>query len=519
MRVLLLIVSNWIGCAVTGQITGITDQFALGGIEQDDVRDVISFPDGGMLILGTSNSPISGNKTSPNIGAEDLWLIKLNPDLTIDWQQVYGGTGVERSEQIILLEDGNYLITCASNSPISGNKTVASNGDYDLWALKISVSGIILWQKSFGGLLEEIPVGVLELEDGTLIFGVTSKSDISGTKSEDTHGPSDYWIVKTTAGGSLIWDNTIGGEWYDTMSDLVLLNDSTIFLCGNSFSDAYFDKTEDSYGSSDIWAVKIDSSGVVIWDKSYGGNLGDNVNKVYLRDQQLFLVGFSESGISGTKTENCNGLYDFWIIKIDFNGDEFWQRAIGGSDLESAHRMTFTSKHQLLFYGGSLSGISGDKTEPAFGSTDYWIVSLDSNGYLLWDKTIGGDNYDLIDFIRIESNYDFTIVGTSMTDISDDKTVPSYGEADIWIIKGSTMLQNDNLKLYEPILYPNPSNGYIQFSEYVSQVRISNMKGQVIFELADNNSNKIEIDNLSSGMYYIEFVHNSKTYTKKLVVQ
>ena len=104
--------------------------------------------------------------------------------------------------------------------------------------------------------------------------------------------------------------------------------------------------------------------------------------------------GNSPSDLSGDKTENSNGLKDYWIVKTDTIGNIQWQNTIGGDYYENFHCIWPTYDGGYLVGGKSLSGISGDKTENNLGGGKIWIVKTDSYGNIQWDNTIGGSGYE-----------------------------------------------------------------------------------------------------------------------------
>ena len=104
--------------------------------------------------------------------------------------------------------------------------------------------------------------------------------------------------------------------------------------------------------------------------------------------------GHSASGISSDKTEANLGSYDYWVIKINSSGSIIWQNTIGGMDLDYRPNIIQTEDGGYLVGGISNSGISGDKTEASFGYTDIWILKLDLDGNILWQKSLGGSLYD-----------------------------------------------------------------------------------------------------------------------------
>ena len=177
------------------------------------------------------------------------------------------------------------------------------------------------------------------------------------------------------------WQITIGGSERDDFSCMVQTNDGGFILGGHSISNISGDKTENCLGGLDFWVVKIDSLGNIQWQNTIGGSGVDYLFSIaQTSDGGYILGGWSESNISGDKTENSNGGADYWIVKTDSQGVIQWQNTIGGSAMDHLHTISQTSDGGYILGGYSLSYISGDKTENSNGERDYWIVKTDSLG-------------------------------------------------------------------------------------------------------------------------------------------
>lgn len=120
-----------------------------------------------------------------------------------------------------------------------------------------------------------------------------------------------------------------------------------------------------------------------------GGSLEDRLSKIcYTSDSSYLLIGYSRSNISGDKTENSYGQSDYWIVKTNDNGNIDWQITLGGSLDDQAFAGEQTMDGGYIIGGTSYSGISGVKSELSKGSTDYWIVKLNSTGGIMWQKLL-----------------------------------------------------------------------------------------------------------------------------------
>ncbi|MDQ3049879.1 MAG: hypothetical protein M3Q95_03225 [Bacteroidota bacterium] len=218
---------------------------------------------------------------------------------------------------------------------------------------------------------------------------------------------ADYWVVKLDALGNIQWQNTIGGNNIDWLYSIIPTSDGGYICGGYSDSNISGDKTENCQGIRDYWVVKLDSEGNIQWQNTIGGSLYDELMSIaQTTDGGYICGGWSNSNISGDKTENSEGWVDFWVIKLDSAVNIQWQNTIGGSGQDELYSIAQTSDGGYICGGLSSSNISGDKTENSQGSADYWVVKLDALGNIQWQNTIGGSKliiYILLHKLRMEA--------------------------------------------------------------------------------------------------------------------
>jgi Secretion system C-terminal sorting domain len=244
--------------------------------------------------------------------------------------------------------------------------------------------------------------------------------------------------VKIDSLGNIQWQNTIGGDNDDRLFSLQETSDMGYILGGISNSNISGDKSENDVGGSDFWIVKVDSLGNLQWENTIGGSSGEDLVSIQVTSDGGFIIGgISYSDISGDKTENHIGASDYWIVKIDIYGNVKWQNSIGGFDSEYLRNIQQTIDGGYIIGGISCSGISCDKSEAGLGYWDnnYWIVKTDSIGIVEWDNTIAGSLNEMPCTIEQAMDGGFYLGGTSNSNMSSDKTENCNGFNDFWIIK------------------------------------------------------------------------------------
>ncbi|MFI5170969.1 MAG: T9SS type A sorting domain-containing protein [Chitinophagales bacterium] len=360
-------------------------QNTIGGNANDFPSNAVECSDGGFIIVGTSGSGISGDKTEGIIGAGiyDIWVVKLNSSGTLVWENTIGSNGVDIALAIVVGSDGGYLISATSDGEISGDKTIGTVGETeyaDYWLIKIDEFGNIVWQKVIGGLHIEYECVLDKTDDGGYILAGGSLSDIGGDKTENTVSDvyPDAWIIKLDVNCNIIWQNTINAKSSDLVASIHQTEDGGYILGCSTNSDHGYDKSEDHYlglNHNDFWVIKLNEVGNMIWQNNIGAIESDELGDVIETEDGGFLVGGFSEGYGGDKTEHIGG-YDYWILKLNSGGVIQWQNSIGSSPGDFLKSIVQTSDNGYLLGGYTSGGISYDHTETNIGGYDYWVVKL-----------------------------------------------------------------------------------------------------------------------------------------------
>ncbi|MBK7887453.1 MAG: T9SS type A sorting domain-containing protein [Bacteroidetes bacterium] len=412
-------------------------QNTIGGSLYDNLTSISQTVEGGYIFGGASNSPVSGDKNETCRGDYDYWIVKTGSQGNYQWQNTLGGSSYDLMYSLHQTIDGGFILGGFSDSDISWEKWEDCLGSGDYWIVKTDGSGNIQWQNTISGGSQDVLQSIQQTSDGSYILGGYSDSNISGDKTENRIGGFDYWVVKTDTTGNIQWQNTIGGSGYDMLNSIQQTQDGGFILGGYSSSNISGDKTENNIGGSrDYWIVKTDTMGNIQWQNTIGGNGQDDLFSVeQTTDGGFILGGYSNSGISGDKTENSFGGDDYWIVKTDSLGIIEWQKTIGGSGQDLLTSIKQTTEGGYVLCGYSNSGISGVKTENCLGDFDYWVIKIDSVGVIQWQNTIGGNMQDLLYSIEQTSDGGYLLGGSSNSNISEDKTENGLGNEDFWVVK------------------------------------------------------------------------------------
>jgi hypothetical protein len=497
-------------------------QKTVGGNDYDYLTSLVFTADSGFLVGGYSSSSISGEKTDSSRGYSDYWIVKFNGSGVIQFDKTFGGNGFDILSAMQPTDDGGYILGGTSDSHASGEKS--EDGSYDdYWVIKLDKNGNKEWDKTLVGLSGEGLSSLIQTTDGGYLLGGTSPSPVSGDKTDSSRGGYDFWIVKLDKAGNIQWDKTMGGTGGDYLRVVAQVS-KHYFVAGYSDSPASHEKSEKSHGL-DFWALKLDDNGNVMTDKTIGGNGSDYLTcAIHTKDGGGILGGYSYSNISGEKTENSRGKSDYWIVKLNDSGQIAWDKTIGGSSYDFLNCIAQTGDGGYILGGTSYSNISGEKTENSKGYYDYWVVKLDSAGNVEWDKTIGGSDYDDLTQIKQIGKNKYLLAGSSYSNKTGDKTQYSRGYNDYWIVKleytPSGIIVSDKTivatKANDFSAYPNPAKDFVHIqSNGKANFTLSNISGKVYRNIIIENKGTIDLKNIPAGVY---FLTNTTTGKKQNIV-
>ncbi|PQB05184.1 T9SS C-terminal target domain-containing protein [Aureitalea marina] len=419
-------------------------QNSYGGNDGDRLQDLIVTRDNGFIFAGVSVSDASGDKTEDSRGIDDsdFWLIKTNSSGDILWDKTLGGSFGDAPYTVTETTEGEILVGGYSNSGISGDKLEPNLGHSDFWIVKLSANGEEIWQKTLGGSDIDRLISIVESPDGGLVLGGLSQSGASEHKSEKTIGDTglfDYWVLKLDVDGNIEWENTIGGSDEDHLQAMVATNDGGYLLGGWSQSQPGFDKTAVNHGSYDYWLVKINANGDVVWDASFGGNNWEFLESMVQTSDGGFLIGGTSFSNFDRSSEKQLLGSNYWVVKINSSGTEEWNSLIGGSVDDFCYAVSESHSGGYVVGGWSQSGISDDKTVPGRGERDYWFIELDSEGAIIGQNVLGTSQIDELRIVKRASGNNYVLAGFSNASEDGDKTVASKGGFDFWVVVMSAL--------------------------------------------------------------------------------
>jgi hypothetical protein len=357
----------------------------------------------------------------------------------LDWSKSFGGSFEENTNSVVSTSDGGMLILGHSNS-YDGD--IIKNHDLiDILLTKLDAEGNLIWTKTFGGSLNDYGMSIIPTSDGNFViagYSASSNGDVPGNV-----GLHDFYISKITGEGNIIWSKNYGFSNHDHAHKIIQTRDGGYFVAGfadysgidesggtnNNGAGHEIGHKNYKHGVGEFLGIKLDSNGEFEWYRYFGGTQNDRVNDIVeANDGGIVMVGYSES--NDFDFTNNKGSYDYWVVKIHHNGDLHWKENYGGSGIDQAFGITKTGNNSYLIVGRSNSE-DGQIKNPK-GNFDGWVIHINDHGHLLWEKSFGGVDFDVATTIKKISNGNFVVVGNSRGSFDAN---PNKGENDFWLFE------------------------------------------------------------------------------------
>jgi len=521
-----------------------------GGIHADYLFDAQPTADYGFLLAGSSLSDKTGNKTDDNHGDLDYWIWKMNEKGDLDWQKSIGGSGFDLLQSIKNTRDGGFILAGTSGSGTGFQKKEDCKGITDFWVIKLDASGGEQWQRTIGGSGQDELLCAFQTKDGGYMLGGSSSSSPSTisinktdeklteaksdlySKSEKSRGNMDYWIVKLDKQGAIEWQKTYGGKYADLLRSMEQTKDGGYILAGYSNSPVSRDKTDSNKGVGDYWILKVDDTGTVQWQYTYGADGDDQPYFIHQTADGGYIVGGNSNSSNPLTPQGgivSNGT-DFWVLKLNQEGEVVWSKTYDFGKADILTSLVENQDHTYLIGGysktetrqsliGSVAkkaGVAKDKE----GINDYIALKIDENGEELWNKTVGSAGEDILRKLIETRDGGYLMAGTSNSGSSKDKN-SNIGGTDFWVVKLKDKKKNEKVKASIEAI-PNPAGPFTNviighdFKEGTATV--IDMMGHTLQHFTiSGRTVPIDLGNYAQGVYLVKIKTDVKTETVKVI--
>lgn len=366
------------------------------------------------------------------------FVVSMQAQNGLIWSTTYGGFDYDQPYALCKTGDGGTLIGGYSNS--NDSYVLGNHGFSDILLVKFNSDGQFQWQKCYGGQVNEAALDILPMSNGT--FCMVGRNQSFDGDCTAMYGDTDVWVTCVDADGNLIWQKSYGGALGDFGTSIIATPDNGLVFAGSAFSSNA--PLTDQNGQGDMWVVKTDSTGTIEWANCFGSSTYDSGTIIRAtQDGNIVFVGGFNTG-NGEITETSHGATDALVVKMALDGTVLWQKAFGGSQNDLIEEMIELPDGSLVLAGDSKSS-NGDLTSTNSGLTDFWIIRISESGSLLWSKNYGSTSSDFVRGLAQLKDGNIVFVGETQGVVN---ALPLIGAIDIYI---GLLDTNGNL-LHENIL-------------------------------------------------------------------
>jgi hypothetical protein len=492
-----------------------------GGSGSEEFFGAVPSMDGGYILSGLTNS-YDGDIIQPLVyDTANIFVVKCDGAGNKEWAKAYGGNLYDKARFAFEDSDSNIIVIGTTQS-IDGDITF-NHGNSELFVLKLTSSGDIIWFKNYGGSGFESGRYGAQISDGNyLIGGYTASNDFDVPINRGYH---DGWLLKIDTAGTIIWSQTYGGSLPERLRYFVEAPDGSIYFAGASESSDF--QCSGNNGKDDVWVGKTDSNGNLLWNYQYGGTENESAYQITAISGDRYLITGNTSSSDGDVIGYKGGTTDGWIIMIDSSGTLLRQSCLGGTRGERLYN-TLEREPNKFFSAGFTSSNDIDLAGTGAGpSNEYWLVSLDSLLQFEWSFVTGGSARDLgTELIYDPVDSSVVIIGDSNS--SNGDVLGNHGDADFWMVKLSLFTSlSSPAEPVETNVYYQQETGSLFINSKVNShtsVTVYDLTGREIFWIPDVkiepgiNVIKLEkIANAPQGIYMVAVPGTGLTKAVKIV--
>jgi len=467
---------------------GIAFERIFGGPDSDRANSVRVTEDGGFILAGST--------FLPDAEFSDATLIKTDCYGQVEWSQVYGIEDWDEEFSEVIQTDDGYIAV--------GSKAYSKHYDPpDIWVVKTNASGTVMWERNFGGKEADAASDIIATNDGGYL--------IAGSYQHDTIERTDVdaYLIKLDTNGNVEWEKKYGGTAGDKASTVRQVADGGYVFVG--YTESY------GAGEFDVYLVKLDANGNVIWYKTYGGPDWDMAGSIALTNDNGYLI-------AGWTANFGARARDIYLVKTDADGNEQWHRLYGDEHKDEAHDVIATSDGGYLVVGALENTYFSSEWR-----TDLYIIKTDASGDELWSKTYGDYNNECAFCAREVIDGGYIISGKTN----------SYGnKSEIYLLKIDRQGGFSSVFDYEDVQpdgfhlaqnFPNPFNNQTSIVYHLPRnshvcLKIYNVNGQLKRTLVNEYQQsgsyilRIDLSDLPSGLYFYQINASDFKETKKMLL-
>ena len=505
---------------------------------QDFLSQVTTTIDQQYLVIGSSiqNNSSAGSALSnskQNIGY-DYHVVKLDQQGKEVWEKYFSGHNHDYLSASVNTQEGGFLLAGTSYSGKGQDKKDASNGGSDIWLIRLNEFGDELWQTTIGGSGSEEARSVIQSTD----FGFFVAGNVQNDKN--SFGSKDVLVSKLDKDGKVLSQIILGGKGLDEVEKILPTRDGGAVLAVYSRSPEFkgnvntqsntsntisrIAKRSENYGEGDYWIIKLSKDGKVEWEKNYGGKEDDHVKTLAMTSTGYLVGGSSRSDRSGNKKAGVEEGTDIWLLSLNENGEEIWQKSYNFKNRDILMGMNVIGKknESNATKGVLLGGYTQAEGIIEKDDETFWMLYVDANGEEQWRKYVKGDSKkknERLSDLKLNRDGSIVLAGTSSDELGQENwKIVKLGDQQI-----DNLIETQNIKIY-----PNPVSDYayvelgfdnLKEGMFDAEIFVYDMGGrQLQSQKTRNKVTKINTQTLIQGAYLVVVKTNeNKTANAKLI--
>lgn len=481
-----------------------------GGSSGDGGRTISPTDDGGYIVLGRTTS--SDGQVVGYHGLDDLWVIKLGASGELQWQICLGGSEMEYGGDIRQTHDGGYILIGSTDS--NDGDITSSTGTTDVWVAKLTAAGILDWEHCYGGSGADYGRCLQLLPNGDyLLFGETGSPEIAGF-----HGGRDLWLARISSSGELLEQRCYGGTEQDMAGYFAALPSGRLLISGAVWSND--GDVSGNHGGTDAWVVSLDENWDIDWQLCLGGSAGDYAHAICTAPSNEIFVACASNSTNGDITDFW-GDEDYWIARLSSDGALINSASFGGSGVDAPRSIVCDPTNTLFVLGISYSA-DGLVSIPQ-GGADAWLLSLDENLELNWERSQGGSGSDSGSGSGFGPAGEVVFVGSSNS--TDGDLTGNFGSSDLWVVK----LQPVDVGMGETTalagfsVFPNPTSTELRVNLSTTGAKLLELidvTGRVIYHhvvAAGAPQVQLQVADLAQGTYTVRLSNTEGSFTQRFI--
>jgi len=529
---IILISSILIFIKGNAQIPEIVWQQCFGNNENVFANGIVPIGDGYLFGLEV----LSGEGVSNYHGSYDIWLVRTDSVGTLLWEKCYGGSSSETPFKLIKKSEDEYFIFGHAGS-MDGDVQSGNNGFSDLWVVKINGQGIIQWEQTYGCEGFDTARDMILTPDGG--FVMIDRIGIGGGDVSQFYGIGDCWMAKCDSLGNLEWEKTLGNTGLDNCMSMTVNSAGNIMMIGAAqwHGDLVACFPDGAWG--DVWLVELDLQGNILDQHCYGGSQYDvGYSIIELEDGYAFIgsTASNDGDVSGLHDIQISEFTtDFWVVRLDNHMEIVWQKCLGGYRNDQPFYITSTEDGGFVVIGTTIStdgDVSGNHSI-SYNYMDIWLAKINGEGELQWQQCYGGKWAERLEnphTVLKKSDYNYVFAASSNFSPSFDVQCGTFYNYNAWLFEidtvdttqiAETLTQNKQLNIF-----PNPASneawlqlpGDIDLAQAL--VMFYSPTGKLLSKAQPtSNFHKIETSRLPAALYFVRLWNGSSWQSGKLVVR